>query len=568
MTLPIRTLATILFLALYVLPASAQVPTGTPPFGSFAGGPDILNLANLNSHITVPVLHKPDRGTNFDYDLSYDSSVWYPVTSGSTTTWQPVLNWGWRGQTEVATGYLSYSQRTTNCGCTFDHGVCIPKGQTITDFNFVYHDNFGVPHAFLGDAQAKWGSCGSATPSLTVTATDGSGYTLQFTGPATITYPNGEIINPPINNSAGAATATDRNGNQISVSSTGVFTDTLGTTALTVSQSAPSPTTPVTFTYTAPSGASAAYTMKYSALTVQTKFACSGISDYGPTANNLVTEIDLPDILVNPNDKYTFTYEPTPGVPANVTGRLASVTLPTGGTITYTYNNGNITGSAASNGIVCADGSTAGFTRQTPDGTWTYARALGTGAASTTTITDPERDILAPNGNDTVIQFQGLYETQRQTYQGSLASGTLLKTVNTCYNASTVPCTGTAVTLPITQRDITDIYPSNILCLHTYKYNSFGMLTNQFDHDYGPPGSTPLIRETDITFAALGNNISAFQQTVTVKDGSGTAVAAPLTLLSCRSRCGRGRRCANCWPGGSACACRCGRRGGICGMGA
>ena len=79
--------------------ASGQTPpaTGTPPFGSFGGGPDVINLANLNSHITVPVLHKPGRGMNFTYDLSYDSSVWYAVTSGSTTSWQPVSNFGWAG---------------------------------------------------------------------------------------------------------------------------------------------------------------------------------------------------------------------------------------------------------------------------------------------------------------------------------------------------------------------------------------------------------------------------------------------------------------------------------------
>src|SRR5437763_16778075 len=88
--------------------ASAQVPTGTPPLGSFGGGPDVINLANLNSHIDIPVLRRPGRGTNFTYDLSYDSSVWYPVTSGGVTSWQPVTNWGWRGQTESATGYISY----------------------------------------------------------------------------------------------------------------------------------------------------------------------------------------------------------------------------------------------------------------------------------------------------------------------------------------------------------------------------------------------------------------------------------------------------------------------------
>src|SRR2546422_5232119 len=103
MTRVFRSLFLIIYLLALTENSSAQVPTGTPPFGSFGGGPDVINLANLNSHITIPVLHKPGRGTNFNYDMSYDSSVWYPVTSGGTTTWQPVQNWGWRGQTEIAT---------------------------------------------------------------------------------------------------------------------------------------------------------------------------------------------------------------------------------------------------------------------------------------------------------------------------------------------------------------------------------------------------------------------------------------------------------------------------------
>ncbi len=87
----------------------AQVPTGTPPYSSLGGGPfDVVNLGNLNVHFAVPVLHKEGRGQSFTYDLSYDNSVWYPVTTGGTTTWTPVTNWGWRGQTEVATGYLAY----------------------------------------------------------------------------------------------------------------------------------------------------------------------------------------------------------------------------------------------------------------------------------------------------------------------------------------------------------------------------------------------------------------------------------------------------------------------------
>src|SRR5258708_5167832 len=98
--------------------ASAQVPTGTPPFGSFGGGPDVINLANLNSHITIPVLHKPGRGTNFDYDLTYDSSVWYPVGATGFQNWQPVGNWGWASNSAFnsgSTGYLIYDGYTSYC---------------------------------------------------------------------------------------------------------------------------------------------------------------------------------------------------------------------------------------------------------------------------------------------------------------------------------------------------------------------------------------------------------------------------------------------------------------------
>jgi hypothetical protein len=70
--------------------ASSQVATGTPPFGSFGGGPfDTVNLGNLDVHFAVPIVHKAGRGMPFTYDPTYDSSVWYP----SGGTWTPVANW-------------------------------------------------------------------------------------------------------------------------------------------------------------------------------------------------------------------------------------------------------------------------------------------------------------------------------------------------------------------------------------------------------------------------------------------------------------------------------------------
>ena len=171
------------------------------------------------------------------------------------------------------------------------------------------------------------------------------------------------------------------------MNSSGVFTDTLGQTALTIGGSGTS-SSPTTFTYTAPSNSPVAYTMKYTNYTIATNFGISGISEYKSTAAvPVVTSITLAD-----GSQYKFTYEATPSTPASgactpysgttcTTGRLASVTLPTGGQITYSYTGGN-------NGIL-PDGSVATLTRTTPDGTWKFAQVKGSGAASTTTVTDP-----------------------------------------------------------------------------------------------------------------------------------------------------------------------------------
>jgi hypothetical protein len=294
-----RFLRLILLLALGAFPAFAQSPTGTPAFGSFGGGPDIINLSNLNSHVVVPVLHKAGRaGFNFTYDLSYDSSVWFPVGSSGSQSWQPVLNWGWRGQTEVALGYMTHKTSTYTCQIWIEgtyHPPRFTTGHDTVFYNYVYHDAFGISHPF--SISFDFGPCtgGGDPPPESAVATDGSGYTISSNGSLlnTMTSRNGKVINPPVGGASGSANGTDRNGNQISVNSSGVFTDTLGTTALTVSGAAPNP---LNFAYTAPSGSPANVSMSYVSYTVQTNFACSGIAEYGPTPNtSLVDRITLPD---------------------------------------------------------------------------------------------------------------------------------------------------------------------------------------------------------------------------------------------------------------------------------
>lgn len=503
----------------------AQVPaTGTPPFGSFAGGPDTIDLANLNAHWVIPVLHKAGRGTNFTYDLSYDGLIWYPAISGSTQTWSPSPTWGWSGLQQKIGGFISYSET-----------VKVTQGSWCTsykDANYIYTDGNGTRHSFPGfSVTTFWsgpdggGALTCAPQNLTATATDGSGIQLQTSHDALerqiIMRDGKSILNPPtIQNSN--VTTTDRNGNELSfISNNGIYTivDTLGSTALTVTTAQ----NQMNFSYTAPSGVTAQYQVLYTNYTVATNFGVSGISEYKSSAAvPLISSIVQPD-----GSQYSFTYEATPGTcmpytgTTCVTARIASVALPAGGTISYVYynNGGNFTACTTGNNGIFSDGSASCLKRTTPDGTWIYIQSKGTAAASTTTVSDPA-------ANQTVLQFQGIYETQRQTYQGSSTSGTLLTTTNTCYNASASPCTATAITLPMTSRNvITQLGASGLFTQHTDNYNSFGLPLSTFDYDYKTalPFTTPL-RSVTYTYASLGN-ITAFKQTTTVKNGAGVTIA-------------------------------------------
>ncbi|MGA8221584.1 MAG: hypothetical protein WB780_08005 [Candidatus Acidiferrales bacterium] len=489
-----RTMRPTLFWFLFVLSLGAasafgQVATGTPPFGSYGGGPDVLNLANLNAHFTLPVLNKAGRGMPFTYNLAYDTSVWTPVVSGSTMIWQPASNWGWGAVTQVAMGYLTNHQTVSDyCGYYNVKGYFVRTGTIYAVSGWTYLDKFGRTHYFAGTSFDDVGTNCPGSSGFSIATTDGSGYTLEaIGGSGTVVARDGTSIVPPVDSGTGSATATDPNGNQISVSSTGVFTDTLGTTALTVSGSGTS-TSPLVFAYTPPAGGTAEYTMKYTAYTILTNFGCSGIGEYSATGVPLVSAIELPD-----GTEYTFTYEATPSHSGDVTGRLASVTLPTGGTISYAYSGG-------SNGIVCADGSTATLTRTTPDGTWMYAHSES-GSSWATLITEPMYNGVS---NQTNINFQGIYETERQSYQGSSTSGTLLKTRIRCYNGNTSSCNTTAITLPITQRNATIQWPGGKQSEVNTFYNNVGLVTETDEYDYGngAPPSTPL-RKTLTTYASI-----------------------------------------------------------------
>ena len=481
-------------------PASAQVITGLPPFGSFSGGPDIVNNANLNVHLQIPILTKAGRGLPLYYALTYESAVWYPSSASGTNAWTPTGDWGWGTVSQPEVGSVTYSWSQGLCTDLQGNGYYYDIYS-----NWVYYDSLGASHSInpnwkVSDQSVVAPNCHAKGPPYNQQAavTDGSGYTLAISAApaATVTTRSGTVIQPVIGSQS--VSATDANGNQITYNGTS-FTDTLGTTALTVSGIAPNPTT---FTYTNPQDNTSHFTMNYVQKTVRTDFGCSGVAEFGPTSQYLVTSITLPD-----NTSYQFTYEETPGDTHNphyVTGRIASITLPQGGTISYQYAGSN-------NGIVCTDGSTATLKRFTPDtgsNYWQYAHSES-GTAWTTTITDPQN-------NQTVMNFQTIYETERQV------AG--LETVVTCYNNNPNPCTNssnnTAVGLPITQQTVMTTVGSLTAETNT-TYNEYGLPSEVDEYDYGPT----LVRKTLTTYASLGNDIYDHPSTIQVENASGTVVA-------------------------------------------
>lgn len=402
--------------------------TGLYAFGPFdSRGFDTINRGNLNIHFSIPIVSKPGRGgSNFAYALTYDGLIWSPKSSSGANVWTPVPAWGWGDATNAEWGYVTYEEQLLKC-------TLPPKGLQEVEgvySHYVYHDNKGNSHSIPFSLTDPCGNTSGPTGTGTYTLTDNSGLVIyRQNNSFTVFNKQGAEYGVPVyteftgyneQTHVGSGTFTDTNGNEISASSSGAFTDTMGKTVLTLAGAAPNP---VAYTYTDSNGVSQTVTVNYSEYTVQTNFGVSGITEYSQSNIPLVSSI----VFSADNSSYTFTYEATPGNSSDVTGRIASITLRTGGTISYVYTGGN-------NGVE-ADGTTAGLNRTTTDGTMTYARSAVTSTTSTTTITDA-------TGNQSVSTFLinptggYFYENDRKDYQGS-ASGTPLQEIQTCYNSGT-----------------------------------------------------------------------------------------------------------------------------------
>lgn len=480
---------------------TAQVAgTGIYAFGSFDDrGFDKVNLGNLNTHFEIPVVNKPGRGPAFAYSLVYDGLVWSPVTA-ATPYWLPDSSWGFRGQLAGAlVGYLTY--QVTEKGCLIKGNPDAPP-YDIRD-NFVYSDQFGKSHSFnYSERDACNTTPGSSSGNGA--SSDGSGLTLQTDW--SIKTSTGAVLHVPdatMGSPTSGGNIVDSNGNKVTNNGNGTFTDTTGTTMLTIAGTG-SASSPLVFTYpvTAQSNGAklAALTVYYKTYTIKTAFGCSGITEYSGTAD-LVDHVILAD-----SSRYIFSYEATPGVSGAVTGRMASIVLPTGGSVSYSRYGGT-------NSVDCSNGTTPGLDRTTTDGTRRYQRG-GTGSATAyTTMAQDEK------GNQTLYHFtedanRNFEATHQQVYQGSLG-GTLLKEVVTCYNGASGSCDGQTITPPIIEADATTSYNGGSQDILRHTYDTSGNLLNSAAYS----GSTLL--------AQTANSYNGNSEVLSAKttDGFGNTVA-------------------------------------------
>lgn len=357
--------------------ASAQVP-GLPSWGTFAGGKvDSIDVANLQVRFTIPVFHRTGVGINLDVPLILDNQDWQP--SAYPETWMP------DGMSLVPPGVGGFvSADATVNWCT---DANYNEWSYTVYNNYVYVDPAGVIHPLVNASNGSALYTQNSDPcnlggwpyQAGGIASDGSGYTAQVAdgGLVSAASATGTAYTP--------TSATDRNGNNLHTTysdpspftkETTAYFDTFSSSVAAFTEVNDHSAHTITYSYTNPGGTQSSYVETLQQYTLQTHFGCPNISE-DSQSEYLPTELDLPD-----GSKYLFAYETTPTYGAGyTTGRVSQITLPTGGSITYSYT-------VAASGTQC--GQLTGLVRTVHVGSAANQTSYTAGGGYTT-ITDSQR---------------------------------------------------------------------------------------------------------------------------------------------------------------------------------
>ncbi len=565
----IALLGSTLFLANIVTGQTLPAPTaeeqlGDQAYQSYHGGDiDHINLTSGILNLNMPFLEYPQRGKlHLSFNLTYDTAPQhfgqFCVSVDGHQTCE--FLWGYSPVPlffETGDVQVSWAQAVALLGVD----MSVPgEGSTTWYANWSLFTADGAKHP-LGNLGTQ--TLTGQSPTLYWVA-NGPFETLDATGwrvngaltPGTETWVSGtaQIIGPDGVTYGNSGTQQDPNGNKITTT-TATITDSLGRqvpSPPTVSSSQRTSTSVcpvvngVTASYAVPwtvpaYGGSATYSFCYgsTAVNIPTGYV-DGYYVYG--GNGPGSETKLQSIVLPNGQSWQFEYNDPDGTnydnAAVNYATLSQVTLPTGGTISYTYQYGVGCGVGNSGGRWI---STRTVTDNTGSHTWTYTYNTGS-----TTVTDPLGNAVVHTFGFTVGDC-GFYETQAQYYSGSQSTGTLLRTVATTYSGNTSVDTAPYGGINVVPTSVSTVWPNGETKEITKSYDSgfsfidfngasdsgiYGKVTSETAYDYGSGAKGSALRTTNTVYAwqspspnyasYLANNLVDLRYSVQTQDGSGT----------------------------------------------
>lgn len=536
-----RPLSRCVLLVLMALAVSSQsyaqtnpnLETGFKPYGSYSGSDvDSVSLTNGNLIVHIPLFSYPQRGPLSGNSVIFaNNKIWRVfqncnhLTGVCTDKWLPVVSYT-LGASITGTGGFSASW-------TYN-----------TTYTWIY-------------TLKSWDQ---STHQMAKNLSDGSYESIDNTG-----FRNDGSRSPNTYgttwNRAGNQTSQDSNGN-VSTS-----TDTLGRTIASGQTSTSDysgcggsqPIVSATITnYLGPNGGNTQLKVCLASISLQTNFQANNVdmldaylTEYSGAKNFVQSVVVYNGSSWTASPAWTFEYvDRDPGDSSSINyGSLTKITFPTGGSISYAYSrwalcNGDNIVVPVSRGVISR-------TVNANDGSGPHITTYNGSTVVNGSLVPVETD---PAGNETLHTITGLggscsyYETQTQFYQGTHASGTLLKTVQTDYmyqpNNLDVVGDGTTTVINVLPTRVTTTWPNNkitkvekdydsqlSLVFNGFFTESFGNVTEMREYDYGTGVPGALLRKTDYTYLAFTNssyrtaNMIDRVASVTVYNGSGTQVS-------------------------------------------
>jgi RHS repeat-associated protein len=542
------------------LPQTAGIPdagnVGVPINGVFSGSNvDSVQLNNGDLHIDIPLLDIPGLGVPIRIHFIYDNKIWNYASNASADTYTVNQDRSPAFLSYPGNVYVSAATTTPIVNC----GTQSYPDTFLTHLSFV--DQEGTAHPFnVNGYVATSPPCDYAPAPTVMYAADSSGilgnrtpneatlakaitktgtvytfpaYTLPVTNDVVIEDSNGNTLNAVTSFNSAAKTQTT------------TITDTAGRVFTIVGESQYG-YQPSSISYTDQNGATQTITISYTTLSVNTAPLCALETGF-QCVPTVASSVDVPATITLPDDYvYKFTFQP------NSLVDLESLTLPTGGVISWTYGQTDVSGDKVLTRTVAADGQTS---------VWKYNYAMssnqGANTSNVVTVTDPFLNdtqytctIYAPNplGLPSTAQLQPCYMTKEEAFTGSHSSGTPLVTKATAYNVTGVvlPKATTVTWASTGQVSETDTSWDSIPNSGYYTGTdnpandvSRGNLLSRVDYDYGSGAHGALLRNTQYTYlyqensAYVAPNIvdRVYQESVynSLTASSGTLVAQTTT---------------------------------------